>query len=68
MSQWPKFISPKFILLFLVFMVICSNIAFANVSDNRWLPLKQSIYGQFLLDKQTIRYDPNNDIATYWVK
>lgn len=49
-------------------MIICSNIAFANVSDSRWIPLKQSIYGQFLLDKQTIRYDSNNDIATYWVK
>lgn len=68
MRQWLKFISPKFILLFLVFMIICSNIAFANASDNRWIPLKQSIYGQFLLDKQTIRYDLNNDIATYWVK
>lgn len=63
-----RFLSYPFLVVFFLCTLLCSNLALANTDDTRWYPLEQSIYGQILLDTQTVRYNAAEDKAMYWVK
>lgn len=62
-----KLINGFLIFLFAV-MSFVGGISYAADSANRWFLLSKSIYGQMFLDTKTIKYDKDNDVATYWTK
>lgn len=56
------------ILLVIVIVGISSNVAYANDGADRWMVFNQNSYWKMSLDTQTIKYDKERDIVTYWTK
>lgn len=56
------------ILLIIVLGSMMSAVVYANDGSDRWMVFNQNSYWKMSLDTQTIKYDEERDIVTYWTK
>lgn len=65
--NYKKIINGFLIFLFAV-MSFVGSIAYASDSANRLFVLSHDMYGRRSLDTQTVKYDAEHEVATFWTK
>lgn len=55
-------------LLIIVFVSMMSHAVYADDGSDRWTVFYQDSYWKMSLDTQTVKYDKERDIVTYWTK